>query len=490
MMLTDLAEGGSLASAIQSGIKDWSTKEQFAREISLGLTYIHSKGVIHRDLKSENVLLTRSMEVKLCDFGCVTIKTTSATRSTTTLKGTIRWIAPEIFEDRPNYSAKSDMYSFGMVMWEMAANSTIPFKDHHDYSVIMSLVKKGAREKLPEDTPANYRAWVQRCWLQDPFERPEAKEYVQGNEETVEIVTNSFIADPVTISFVEFITDEQSIAPPFASEERVGEVAARERLKGGMNSTSSHNKLASPNDSSNHPGINSSTQFSHNNNTSGSQQSMARDVDNTKNKRNSYIVATHMMSDSGASPFSPLLPTNTSSTEDYKTDVDTAASLLPTTLPSKSQTTNNVTNDSDTGTRSWISRYFKLWMAGLCQGSGLVIGIGASKAFGLYLQLAKEGVAFAQEHVAELYITGHGVQQNYNEAFKWCTKAANQGDLSAQFNLGQLYERGQGVKQSHHDAIEWYTKAANRGHGKAQLNLGLMYESGQGVERNEAEAAK
>ncbi|KAG0222084.1 hypothetical protein BGW42_006904, partial [Actinomortierella wolfii] len=483
VLLTDLAEGGSLALAIRNGIQDWSTRERFAREISLGLAYIHSKGVLHHDLKSENVLLSHSMEVKLCDFGCATLKTTSVTKSTATYKGTIRWTAPEIFARKPKYSTKSDMYSFGMVMWEMAANCTIPFKDHLDHSVIISLVKEGAREKLPEDTPANYQAWVERCWHQDPSQRPEASEFVQGKEGKVDTVIDSSIEDTTTITNIELTFDDLSVTLPFVSDESVGEVVVSKRSMGDMNSIISHHRLAATYDASYQSGIDSSAPSSHNSSDSGPQQSMASDMDNTRNKRDSCIIEL---------PPSSLLSTKTSNSqqsEGYEADVDTAGSLSPTTLTSVSQTSNDTT-DSDTGTGFGISSFFKLWMAGLCQGSGLTTGIGSSKAFDLYLQVAKEGVALAQEIVAELYIEGQGVKQDYNEAFKWFTKAANQGDLSAQFNLGIMYDRGLGVQQSDRDAMEWYTKAAERGHAKAQFNLGMMYEFGQGVERNEEEAAK
>ncbi|KAF9163799.1 hypothetical protein DFQ26_002132 [Actinomortierella ambigua] len=178
VVVTDLAEGGSLKAAIDKGIQDWCTKERMAREVSLGLAYIHSQGVLHLDLKSENVLLTRLLEVKLCDFGCATIKTTSATKSAETWRGTVRWMAPELFVRKPKWSTKSDVYSLGMVMWEMAADCSTPFKEHRDNSVVISLVKDGEREDLPEDTPPDYRAWVERCWDHDPSKRPEASELV------------------------------------------------------------------------------------------------------------------------------------------------------------------------------------------------------------------------------------------------------------------------------------------------------------------------
>ncbi|KAF9970208.1 copper transport protein ctr1, partial [Actinomortierella ambigua] len=162
VLIMDYAEGGSLKRAIDGRrVTDWPTKKRIAQEIVRGLTYIHHEGVIHRDLKSLNILFTRYMEVKLCDFGLATLKVRSAS-STTTLKGTIRWMAPELLVLKPKYSTKSDMYALGMVMWEMAANCTTPFQHHPNSEMVISLVKGGEREELPEDTPDDYRQWVER----------------------------------------------------------------------------------------------------------------------------------------------------------------------------------------------------------------------------------------------------------------------------------------------------------------------------------------
>ncbi|KAF9977245.1 hypothetical protein BGZ73_006608 [Actinomortierella ambigua] len=177
VLVTEYAKGGNLQRAIQQRRLDWPNKARIADEIARGLAYIHHKGVLHRDLKSQNVLLTLHMEVKLCDFGFATVKVRSASM-TGSLKGTHRWMAPELFVARPKYSTKSDMYALGMVMWEMAANCTKPFEDQLDNFTVMAIVMQGEREELPADTPPEYRMWVERCWSHDPNNRPEAKEVI------------------------------------------------------------------------------------------------------------------------------------------------------------------------------------------------------------------------------------------------------------------------------------------------------------------------
>ncbi|KAF9967353.1 hypothetical protein BGZ73_000593, partial [Actinomortierella ambigua] len=103
-LLMELAEKGSLARAITKGElapDDWVTKKRLASEIARGLAYIHQERVLHRDLKSANVLLTNRMEVKLADFGLAKVRSmasaaSAANASGVGLKGTLRWTAPEL----------------------------------------------------------------------------------------------------------------------------------------------------------------------------------------------------------------------------------------------------------------------------------------------------------------------------------------------------------------------------------------------------------
>ncbi|KAF9966885.1 hypothetical protein BGZ73_000812, partial [Actinomortierella ambigua] len=187
ILVMDYADGGSLQWAIKKNILDWPAKIRIAQEIVRGLDYIHQENVLHRDLKSGNVLLTKGMEVKLCDFGMATVKVTSASRSSGSLKGTFRWMAPELLTSNPKYSTKSDIYALGMVMWEMAADCTIPFKNQVDNFVVMSLVRRGERENLPSHTPPDYRAWVERCWDPIPANRPEAGDMIVEEDEDVTV---------------------------------------------------------------------------------------------------------------------------------------------------------------------------------------------------------------------------------------------------------------------------------------------------------------
>ncbi|KAG0249680.1 hypothetical protein DFQ27_009850, partial [Actinomortierella ambigua] len=192
-LIIELADKGSLADAIRSqALSSWSAKFRLVDEIARGLEYLHYKDVLHGALKSTNVLLTKNMEVKLADFGLQAIRSAAAAAATNRsstpsspalVHSNLRWMAPELLDNTPRHSTKSDIYALGMVMWEMAASCTEPFKELTDNVTIMTHIKDGGREKLPGGTPNRYRALVERCLEEDAGDRPEAGEILFSEDD-------------------------------------------------------------------------------------------------------------------------------------------------------------------------------------------------------------------------------------------------------------------------------------------------------------------
>ncbi|CAF5065267.1 unnamed protein product, partial [Rotaria sp. Silwood1] len=128
---------------------DWSQRLSIALQTAKGINYLHvlQPPILHRDIKSLNFLLERSHEgytVKVCDFGLAQTRneTTRQTKLAHTLACTLQWTAPEILRLK-TYTNKSDVYSLGIVYWELAANE-IPY-DGYPNDVVSDYVRRGDR---------------------------------------------------------------------------------------------------------------------------------------------------------------------------------------------------------------------------------------------------------------------------------------------------------------------------------------------------------
>lgn len=151
----------------------WSLRWRFALEIGEGLSYLHQKDIIHRDLKSLNILLNSQNQCKISDFGLSTIKQETSSTSTNTKQpvGTVRWQAPELFKRKAVQTKASDVYSYGMLLWEIASRK-IPFSDAPNETTAAVWIQQGEKEEIPSDSPAAYGELIKRSWSQEPAERP------------------------------------------------------------------------------------------------------------------------------------------------------------------------------------------------------------------------------------------------------------------------------------------------------------------------------
>ena len=143
--------------------------------IAVGMEYIHSLNIIHRDLKSLNILLDQDFSPIICDFG-LSRELPDNDELLTRQVGTKNWMAPELFQDKPNSKA-SDVYAYGMILYEMVTNR-IPFDNITDFASYDKECQTLA-EKLPEDTPKLLVRLIKQCLNTDYTKRPTFKTIVQ-----------------------------------------------------------------------------------------------------------------------------------------------------------------------------------------------------------------------------------------------------------------------------------------------------------------------
>ena len=129
-------------------------------------------------------------------------------------------------------------------------------------------------------------------------------------------------------------------------------------------------------------------------------------------------------------------------------------------------------------------------LLGLCLYFGHGIKQNYSEAFKWIRMASDQGLARAQNNLGVFYENGHGVNEDKKKAVKWYRLAAEQGDADAQSKLGLCYANGNGVKEDQKEAIKWWRMAAEQGFARAQTNLGLCYDKGDGVKEDKKEAVK
>lgn len=142
---------------------DWS------RQIASGMAYLHKHMIIHRDLKSPNVLISHNNVLKISDFG--TSRQLNDCHSTKmSFAGTVAWMAPEVIRNEP-CSEKIDVWSFGVVLWELLTLE-IPYRDFEQSTIIYGVGNSTLSLPLPDSFPQGYRLLMQLCWKTKPRNRP------------------------------------------------------------------------------------------------------------------------------------------------------------------------------------------------------------------------------------------------------------------------------------------------------------------------------
>lgn len=147
--------------------------------IACALRYMHYYAikngfVLHRDIKSGNILLDENFRPKLADFGFA--KVISSYEPNTPRRGSYPWMAPEVMTSS-KYGVKADVYSFGMLMYEIVVGKT-PFGDFKSVAdIVHAVTKKNARPPLPNPR-LNIFELIEKCWSTNPDKRPDFNEIV------------------------------------------------------------------------------------------------------------------------------------------------------------------------------------------------------------------------------------------------------------------------------------------------------------------------
>ncbi|KAJ4714110.1 Kinase family protein [Melia azedarach] len=173
-IVTEFMARGSIYDFLhkQKGVFKLPSLIKVAIDVSKGMNYLHQNNIIHRDLKTANLLMDENEVVKVADFGVARVQAQSGVMTAET--GTYRWMAPEVIEHKP-YDYKADVFSFGIALWELLTGE-LPYSGLTPLQAAVGVVQKGLRPIIPKHTQPRLAELLERCWWQDPTQRPNFSE--------------------------------------------------------------------------------------------------------------------------------------------------------------------------------------------------------------------------------------------------------------------------------------------------------------------------
>ncbi|TVU40224.1 hypothetical protein EJB05_13677 [Eragrostis curvula] len=174
--VTEFMVNGSLKKVLLRIDKylDWRKTIMVAMDAAIGMEYLHSKNIVHFDLKCDNLLVNvkdPSRPIcKVADFGLSKMK--QATLVSGGMRGTLPWMAPELLTmSGTKVSEKIDVYSFGVVMWEILTGED-PYDGMHYGGVIGGILSNTLRPPVPGSCNPEWRRLMEQCWSTEPERRP------------------------------------------------------------------------------------------------------------------------------------------------------------------------------------------------------------------------------------------------------------------------------------------------------------------------------
>lgn len=174
--VTEFMVNGSLRHVLLSKERqlDYRKRLIIAMDAAFGMEYLHSKNIVHFDLKCDNLLVNlKDPQRPICkvgDFGLSKIKRN--TLVTGGVRGTLPWMAPELLNGSSSkVSEKVDVFSFGIVLWEILTGEE-PYANMYYGAIIGGIVNNTLRPAVPSDCDSEWKLLMEQCWAPDPLARP------------------------------------------------------------------------------------------------------------------------------------------------------------------------------------------------------------------------------------------------------------------------------------------------------------------------------
>jgi len=184
--VTEYMVNGSLKQVLQKKDRyrtfDHRKRLIISMDAAFGMEYLHGKNIVHFDLKCENLLVNmRDPQRPICKVGDLGLsKIKHRTLVSGGMRGTLPWMAPELLNGSSSMvSEKVDVFSFGIVMWELLTGEE-PYANMHYGAIIGGIVSNTLRPPIPKGCDPSWRSLMESCWSADPSMRPTFTEITLG----------------------------------------------------------------------------------------------------------------------------------------------------------------------------------------------------------------------------------------------------------------------------------------------------------------------
>jgi len=191
-MVMEFCARGSLYDVLQDDSVEmgWQRSFQMLEEIVTGLQALHNHTpcVMHRDLKTLNVLVTQDFHCRLADFGLSRFDTASNLKTLAKCAGTYAYTAPESMDSATfRYTVRSDVYSVAIMMWEFAHRCVTgcykrPYYEMSvtvEFTFLLQAANKNRRPKIPDNVPPTFLKLITDTWHKDPNQRPDSNQLLE-----------------------------------------------------------------------------------------------------------------------------------------------------------------------------------------------------------------------------------------------------------------------------------------------------------------------
>lgn len=173
-IVTEYMENGDLKSYLRSSaVISYSTKLIIIKNIAAGMLHLTAEGIVHRDLAARNILLNKSLQAKVSDFGLSRITDTSNVVYSTDDVMPLKWMSPEAIRKK-KYSEKSDVWAFGVTCFEILARQD-PYPHMDSVQAAAAVISEGLTPEMPHEIPGELTSIIKTCWTYEPEERPTFK---------------------------------------------------------------------------------------------------------------------------------------------------------------------------------------------------------------------------------------------------------------------------------------------------------------------------